>query len=192
MKEFTKAVFKISELFINSNTGIQTKRDALCLQSSPAELSLIKHDFLSLEVEDIRKKYNLVADNRDWRISYAKEDLRTNDPQAVKIAYRPFDNKWTFYTGKSKGFIGYPRGKTMKHMLSGDNYALLLGRQNKSPTIDSYYITNLMSEMKCAERTIQSYHLPLYVYNKESNQKKHHYLLQKNTKFKSRNNSRNF
>lgn len=56
-------------------------------------------------------------------------------------------------------------------MLLGDNYALLLGRQNKSATIDSFYITNLMSEMKCAERTIQSYHLPLYLYGEESSQK---------------------
>ena len=53
-------------------------------------------------------------------------------------------------------------------MVSNDNYALLLSRQNKSATIDSFFITNNCSEMKSAERTIQSYHFPLYVYNQSN------------------------
>ncbi|WP_028871409.1 type ISP restriction/modification enzyme [Psychroserpens burtonensis] len=169
-KDIYQKGFKVNELFSNYNTGIQTKRDALCLQYKQKELEQIKNDFFNLDDEEIRNKYNLVADNRDWKIPYAKEDLRNNKPKIVKITHRPFDNKWTFYTGKSKGFIGYPRGKTMKHMLSGNNLALLLGRQNKSDTIDSFFITNLMSEMKCAERTIQSYHLPLYIDNEINQQ----------------------
>ncbi|GAA8870359.1 hypothetical protein BTM171_00130 [Helicobacter pylori] len=31
--------------------------------------------------------------------------------------YRPFDYRWTYYTGKSKSFIAYPRGDVFKHML---------------------------------------------------------------------------
>lgn len=162
--------FKLSNLFTNSNTGIQTKRDALCLQSDKSKLKQIETDFLELQDEEIRSKYNLVADNRDWKISYAREDLSKNKPITLKVSHRPFDNKWTLYTGKSKGFIGYPRDKTMKHMLMGSNYALLLGRQNKSSTIDSFFITRLVSEMKCAERTIQSYHLPLYLYYDKNEQ----------------------
>lgn len=162
--------FKLSDFFNEYNTGIQTKRDALCLQNDKNDLDIIKNDFLTKEDEEIRKKYNLVKDNRDWQINYARTDLRNNNPKKVKITHRPFDNKWTFYTGKSKGFIGYPRGKTMKHMLTGDNLALLMGRQNKSNTIDSFFISNKMSEMKCAERTIQSYHFPLYVYPENEGQ----------------------
>jgi len=163
--------FEIEKLFINTNTGIQTKRDALCLQFEKGELDIIKHDFLSLSDNDIRRKYQLVEDNRDWKISYAKLDLKSYNPKMIHVSHRPFDHKWTFYTGRSKGFIGYPRNNTMKHMLFGNNYALLLGRQNKSETIDSFYITNLVSEMKCAERTIQSYHFPLYIYPETNNQK---------------------
>jgi len=162
--------FKIDTLFVNSNTGIQTKRDALCLQNNKSKLVTIKRDFLSLSDSEIRIKYDLVADNRDWKIAYAREDLKSNHPITINVIHRPFDVKWTFYTGKSKGFIGYPRDITMKHMLAGKNYALLLGRQNKSGTIDSFYITDLVSEMKCAERTIQSYHFPLYLYTEHSGQ----------------------
>jgi predicted helicase len=52
----------------------------------------------------------------------------------------------------------------MKHMIPTNNLALLVSRQNKSNTIDSFFITKYCSEMKSAERTIQSYHFPLYVY----------------------------
>ena len=47
------------------------------------------------------------------------------------------------------------------------NYALLVGRQNKSDTIDSFLVTDMASEMKCAERTIQSYHMPLFIAEKD-------------------------
>jgi predicted helicase len=162
--------FKLDNLFNNKNTGIQTKRDALCLQNEKSNLEQIKKDFLSLSDNEIRSKYELVEDNRDWKISFAREDLKINQPKFVKIIHRPFDTKWTFYTGKSKGFIGYPRHITMQHMLSGNNYALLLGRQNKSGTVDSFFITSQISEMKCAERTIQSYHFPLYLYPEANEQ----------------------
>ncbi len=159
--------FGITDLFDEYNTGIQTKRDALCLQESKENLNKIKDDFLNLPQENIREKYNLVADNRDWKISFAKKDLIHNDPKIVEVIHRPFDLKWTFYTGKSKGFIGYPRDRTMKHMLNRENLALLCGRQNKSGSVDSFFIAKNISEMKCAERTIQSYHFPLYLYHND-------------------------
>lgn len=82
--------------------------------------------------------------------------------------HRPFDVKMTAYTGNSKGFIGYPRDKTMSHMLGGENLAFLFGRQNKSGRQDDILVTKYISEMKCAERTIQSYHAPLYLYPDEN------------------------
>ena len=46
-----------------------------------------------------------------------------------------------------------------------DNLALLVSRQNKSNSIDSFFITKYCSEMnECPQRTIQSYHFPLYLY----------------------------
>jgi len=162
--------FSLVELFFEKNTGIQTKRDALCLQFNLHDLEQVKNDFLNMDVEEIRKKYQLVADNRDWKVPYAISDLNNNSPLPIQILHRPFDCKWTYYTGKSKGFIGYPRHKTMRHMLKGNNYALLLGRQNKSMTIDSFLVTNKISEMKCSERTIQSYHYPLYLYPESTDQ----------------------
>jgi len=53
--------------------------------------------------------------------------LKNNYPSKdrfTKISYRPFDDRWTFYTGKSKGFHCMPRGEVMQHFLKGDNIGL--------------------------------------------------------------------
>ena len=82
----------------------------------------------------------------------------------IPILFRPFDVKYSVLTNKSSGFLGRPRYSTMIQMcFDFQNYALLVGRQNKSDTIDSFLVTDLASEMKCAERTIQSYHMPLFI-----------------------------
>ncbi len=162
--------FSLDELFSNYSTGIQTKRDALCVQIDSEALTEIEHDFATLKPEDIREKYSLVKDNRDWQVAMAQADLKKNSPRTVPVAYRPFDTRFTLYTGESKGFLGYPRHKVMRHMLRGPNLALLFGRQNKSDRFDSVLACNSISEMKCAERTIQSYQAPLYLYPKSMRQ----------------------
>jgi hypothetical protein len=40
-----------------------------------------------------------------------------------------FDIRWTWYSGKTRGFIGTPGYKTMRHMIVGKNLGLLISRQ---------------------------------------------------------------
>ena len=73
----------------------------------------IHASFLSLDVESARKRFNLGNDVRDWSVSGAKRDL-TSTPDFSKIAkinYRPFDTRFTYHTGNSKGFHCMPRKK---------------------------------------------------------------------------------
>lgn len=156
--------FSVSDLFVEKNTGIETQRDSVVISFTPDRVESIIQDFSTLSEEEIRSKYQLSPDGRDWKISCAKKDLKDNNPQIIPILFRPFDVRYTAYTGKTKGFMAYPRDITMRNMLSGfRNYALLLGRQNKSDNIDSFLVTDLVSEKKSAERTIQSYLFPVFV-----------------------------
>ena len=62
----------------------------------------------------------------------AQKDLLDSGPSAgkiVQILYRPFDVRYTYYTGRSSGFICRPRPDVMRHMLAGENLALCVGRQ---------------------------------------------------------------
>lgn len=153
----------VSDLFFETNTGIQTKCDDLAVHFDKITLEEVISDFKTLSIFDLKSKYKK-NESSGWNFNDAIHDLKTNEPEVIRIQFRPFDIRFSVFTGKSGGFIGRPRTKTMVHMVNGKNIALLVGRQNKSMTIDSFLISTEISEMKCAERTIQSYHFPLYLY----------------------------
>lgn len=153
---------KLDSLFINKNTGIQTKNDALTLKFTEKELLDLESDILRLDVNALSNKYG--ENTGTWKFEEAKQDLLSGKYDHVKILVKAFDTRFTLLNRKSSGFLGRPRYDTMRHMLPADNLALLVSRQNKSDTIDSFFITKYCSEMKSAERTIQSYHFPLYQY----------------------------
>jgi predicted helicase len=91
-------------------------------------------EFITLDNEVARSRFNLGKDVRDWKVSYARKDLKKMYPDKgciTKIAYRPFDTRWTFYTGQSRGFHCYPRENTMRHFLGQENEGLIIGRQGQ-------------------------------------------------------------
>ena len=123
---------------------------------------------MHLDLDNLRKKYG-VSDGT-WKLEDAKNDLLSGNYDHIKILVKAFDTRFTLLNRKSSGFLGRPRFDTMKHMIPADNLALLVSRQNKSNSIDSFFITKYCSEMKSAERTIQSYHFPLYLYPETNGQ----------------------
>ncbi|POY39623.1 DNA methyltransferase [Flavobacterium alvei] len=121
---------KLDKLFPNYVSGIQSKRDELTIKLNENELNKTKDILLSDEnIEFLRKKLNLPLDGRDWTISGAINDLKNNNPKIQKYQHRPFDERVTFYTGKSKGFLAYPRNNVLKHFIEKKNIGILLPRQ---------------------------------------------------------------
>jgi hypothetical protein len=158
----------LEELFVNKNTGIQTKNDSLTIQFTKKDILELESDFLHLDLEGLRKKYG--NNEGTWKLEDAKNDLMSGHYDHIKILVKSFDTRFTLLNRKSSGFLGRPRFDTMKHMIPTNNLALLVSRQNKSNSIDSFFITKYCSEMKSAERTIQSYHFPLYLYPETNGQ----------------------
>lgn len=124
--------FKVDELFLNSASGITTERDDLTIQFEKEKLNSIKTDFESLTIDKLRHKYDLHKDGRDWTVKTAIDDIIKNQPKIVPVLYRPFDIRFTIYTGKSKGFQSYPRPAVMNHFIRGKNEALIIGRQGQA------------------------------------------------------------
>ena len=160
--------WEITDIFQVSSIGIVTARDKLTIHWTAEEVHETVTDFVSLSVDEARKKYNLRKDTRDWKVHLAQADLR-NYPEAdqhVKpINYRPFDTRWTYYTGQSKGFHCMPRPKNMPH-LTKDNLALCVCRIVKSPVWQHVLITDKITE-NCyiSNTTSESGHVfPLYLY----------------------------
>lgn len=117
--------------------------------------------------EIARKNFSLGADARDWKIDWAQKDLVSNalNDQLIRPIYcRPFDKRYTFYSGKTRGFICYPRFAVMKNMFNS-NIGLTSVRQVKASggwshclvadqIVESTLISNKTSEI--------GYFFPLY------------------------------
>ncbi len=110
--------FGVQEFMPVNSVGIVTARDALSIDMDKQTLWQRVQDFAALTPEDARRKYDLGKDVQDWSVGAAQADVNTNlsESNLVPIAYRPFDTRWSFYTGTSRGFQCRPREEVMRHM----------------------------------------------------------------------------
>jgi hypothetical protein len=157
--------FKIDDLFIEYVSGFQTKRDKITIHFNEKELLDVKDVFTNQTIDEIRNKLTLPEDGRDWTINWAKSDLTNNNPLPVKVLYRPFDERYSFYTGKSKGFIAYPRDNMFTHLGGNDNISLITCRQQSSFDFQHIFISHLVSDMcNISSQTKETgYIFPLYL-----------------------------
>ncbi|MCQ2761532.1 N-6 DNA methylase [Helicobacter pylori] len=138
--------FSVQDMFQVGSTGICSQRDHVVFHKDKESLLKLLKDFSTLEPSELRRKYDIKKDGRDWRLEYAIKDVKANannlEEYIVSCQYRPFDFYYTYYTGKSKSFIAYPRGEVFKHMLppptnpktpnqTRKNVALNIARQSK-------------------------------------------------------------
>ncbi|MGL2397903.1 type ISP restriction/modification enzyme [Helicobacter pylori] len=138
--------FSVKDMFQVGSTGICSKRDHVVFHKDKESLLKLLKDFSTLEPSELRRIYKIKKDGRDWRLEYAIKDVKANannlEEYIVSCQYRPFDFYYTYYTGKSKSFIAYPRGEVFKHMLppptnpktpnqTRKNVALNIARQSK-------------------------------------------------------------
>lgn len=165
-----KTGFKVTDLFWEYNSGIQTKRDRLVISFEENEVKQTMDDFDKLSINDLQKKYSLPQDGRDWKIEWAKRDLQKNDYTIQKIYYRPFDIRFTAYTGNSKGFIAYPRQKTSKHFIKKQNLGLIAPRQCVGKRgFEHGLITKMIIDIAVGDAHSGSgtYLFPLYLYSED-------------------------
>ena len=130
--------FSVAELFPVNSVGIVTARDSMSIQFTKEDIEKVVSDFETEDVEILRTKYELGKDVRDWSVQGAKIDVLKNDGIVTKIAYRPFDTRYTYYTGRSKGFHCMPRGEVMKHLVKRDNLSLVFVQRSPQQTPASY------------------------------------------------------
>jgi hypothetical protein len=128
--ELYSRYWKITDIFLVNSVGIVTARDKLTVGDTLDQVWKVIQDFASLSEDEARIKYDLGKDAQDWKVSLAQKDLATSGLKReliIPILYRPFDVRYTYYTGHSRGFICRPRQEVMKHMLK-ENMAICVGR----------------------------------------------------------------
>jgi hypothetical protein len=161
----------IDEIFDHYSTGIATARDGLTIHFSNEALSSVLDRLSQLEPEEAREQFSLGPDTNDWKVALAQADLlRTGyAPERIsRILYRPFDSRWTYYTGQPRGFHCNPRRPVMQHLLSGQNLGLCASKAIETGHEFSHvFVTNSLADHHCVSLKEVNYILPLFVYSVE-------------------------
>ena len=167
--------FSLVKLLPITSTGILTARDALAIDIDKWRLATKVTDFRILPEVELRNKYALGKDSRDWKISFAKKDVIENasDTNFRQISYRPLDFRWTYYTGNNRGFHTNPRYDVMRHVIQGANLSLAICRQSVvSDWCHALLVDQLGDDSFVSNRSKErAYFQPLYIYpNKNADQ----------------------
>lgn len=164
-EEYEKG-FKLDELFINNVSGIKTSNDKLNVKETKQEIEELINGALTLSEEEFRTKFNAGKDTRDWSVRRALDDVRENKNTLIiaPYCYRPFDNKFIVYTGRTNGIVAWPRFRSLRAMLSPLNFALCTIRINRDYNF-AILVTNHITDKTLLSSKDDINLFPLYNYN---------------------------
>lgn len=158
----------LANLFRVRSTGVATARDALTIDIAREKIVTRVEDFANLSAEEAREKYKLGSDTTTWKVELAQADARKykDSPENfVPISYRPFDKRWTLYTGNVVGFYTNPRKPVMQHFLGDENIGLCFNRaiEQKRDYTDIFIFDGLIQHHALSIKEVNSY-APLWLY----------------------------
>ena len=136
----------LNEVFNSYSSGIQTQRDTVCIHFDAESVWRVVQMIASLPLEEAREELGAGADGRDWQMKAVRTDILNSGPSRTNIArvlYRPFDFRYTYWTGKTKGFHAYPRREVMQHMVDGRGIGLIFNRQVVGKAVSHFGISRI-------------------------------------------------
>jgi predicted helicase len=127
--EYSKGINPI-ELFKVNVMGFQTHRDSFAIDFDMNNIKNRATDLRNLDIvnDELYKKYS-ISDNRDWKLSKARNEIQLDNNwqnKAIKCGYRPFDNRPCYF---SYVMMDYPRKELIQNVLNKENTLLGIGRQ---------------------------------------------------------------
>lgn len=121
----------VVSIFPLYSSGIQTKNDRVTVSDSrEAVADTVK---FILENDDVECERHFDCGSGDgWSFWSARNDLLVrgfSNDGISKYLYKPFDVRWTYWTGKVNGFHARPRREMAEHMRSTGSLGLQFNRQ---------------------------------------------------------------
>ncbi|MFV2014373.1 MAG: type ISP restriction/modification enzyme, partial [Candidatus Heimdallarchaeota archaeon] len=98
---------KDNVIFNKNSVGLLSAQDKVVIQFDKKSLKELLVDFSSKSIEELKSKYPDIEDNSCWKLESAIKDVKDSgefDKRIKKILYRPFDVRYTYYSGHSTGF----------------------------------------------------------------------------------------
>ena len=166
-KEAYESGISVAELFPINVTGIVSGNDGAAIAPTKAELTrrmdIVKNAVSEKDIFDLWGRYS-----RGQTAEKIQNDV-FSDGKITPIAFRPFDNRWTYYSGNSCGWVLWPREKsTMGHLLAeptspvGSNIGLVFCKTSRSffsPFVSKSIIAHRLFSAMCEI----TYIAPLYL-----------------------------
>ena len=166
-KEAYERGVSVAELFPINVTGIVSGNDGAAIAPTKAELTrrmdIVKNAVGEKDIFDLWGRYS-----RGQTAERIQNDVLSNG-KITPIAFRPFDNRWTYYSGNSCGWVLWPREKsTMGHLLAdptspiGPNIGLVFCKTSRSffsPFVSKSIIAHRLFSAMCEI----TYIAPLYL-----------------------------
>lgn len=158
----------IRDLFPNGTSGFRCGDDDAQICWNDNQIQAVVQDLIDLPEEAYRIKYNL-KDGRNHNYVGMRADVNgvVERDRIIKLLYRPFDIRSTYYSKKSSSFAARPRNSTMDHFVLKSNIALISTRQSGAANL--YYFDcawvgeNVVDENFVRRGSSQVF--PLYLYN---------------------------
>ncbi|MDO9585527.1 MAG: type ISP restriction/modification enzyme, partial [Syntrophales bacterium] len=160
---------RVTEVFPLNGVGMTTARDEFVIDNQKHSLinriRLFKHNTGS---DDELHRYFSIRRKKGWSIRRAWNMLQElTDTQltehVVPVLYRPFDVRWIFY---HDSVVWRTVKRVMRHMLTGENLAILASRQVVSHFRHAFVadaISNF-NNIDIAGKFGSGYLFPLYLY----------------------------
>lgn len=166
----------------------------ITIHDKTQDLTKILKDLIDLDVGTFKTNYGLFKEGRDWSVETSKtdinediqnllekpikssSDLNDNDWKIIKqnrfrkIQYRAFNERWSYFSQKQKGFIAYPRWEIMQHLIEKDNIGLVFSRQVSKDKWKHVFITDKITDGHSISGW--TYVAPLYLNHKKCIQSK--------------------
>jgi predicted helicase len=164
--EYASAL-SLPEIFPVNSLGIATARDHLAVKWSSDEVWETVRRFAKLRREEAREEFELGPDARDWKVELAQGDVNDSGPSRrciQPILYRPFDSRFTYYTGHSRGFHCMPRNEVMQHLVGGGNLGLIGARGVEvAREYDQVFCTRSIIQLHTLSIKEVNYLFPLFI-----------------------------
>jgi len=159
--------WRIPDIVTTHSAGIITARDHFVID--------FIHDTLLTRVTQFRDSvegdYELcdrlgIAKKKGWNIAHARQKIRaeSNLSQYVQsLCYRPFDIRLIFY---HPSLVWGMSHAVMRHMLAGENLALITSRLTKGETYQHTLVSKTISEviLLSPKTSNNAFVFPLYLY----------------------------
>lgn len=154
---------KLSELFVENVTGIVTMGDNFIVDENKeiiaGRVQRLAHGEYAEEA--LNREFGLGKNYAKW-VTANQQAMQFDESKLVKLAYRPFDERWTYFDNK---VLWRWREKIMRHFIGHENIGLVTTRlQKENP---GAFITSNIIAHKVFNAYDSNSIFPLYLYTED-------------------------